>query len=64
MDKLELTGGCWFEDYGCGDITLCYIEHATDHWCSDSETTVYIDKETAGKIIVWLQNKFNLKPNQ
>ena len=60
-NKLELTGSCWFEDYGYGDICLCYIEHATDHWNSDSETTVDIDKEKAEKIIGWLQDKFNVR---
>ena len=58
-DKLELTPDCWLEDLGWGDINLCYTEHATDHWNSDSETTVDVDRDTAEKIIAWLQSKFN-----
>jgi hypothetical protein len=62
-DKLEISPYCWIEDYGFGNISLCYIEHATDHWCSNSETGVDLDKEDAEKIIAWLQLKFNFKPN-
>ena len=58
-DKLELTSRCWLEDIGWGDINLCYIERAADHWNSDSETTVDVDRDTAEKIIAWLQSKFN-----
>ena len=60
-DKLELTRRCWLEDLGWGDINLCYIEHATDYWNSDTETNIDIDKETAKTIISWLQDKFNLE---
>ncbi len=62
-DTLELTGVCWFEDIGFGDINLCYIEHACDHYSSDIETTIELDKAAAENIIGWLQDKFNLKPN-
>jgi hypothetical protein len=62
-DKLKISPSCWLEDYGYGSISLCYIEHATDHWSSNSETDVDLDKEAAERIIDWLQSKFNIKSN-
>ena len=61
VDVLNVSKTCWFEDHGHGDISLCYIERATDHWSSDSETGVDIDKVNAKRIIGWLQAKFNLE---
>lgn len=58
--KLEISYGCWLEE-SWGDVSLCYVERATDHWTTDSETTIDLDKEKARKIINWLQKKFNLE---
>lgn len=42
------------------DITLDYLEHATDHMSSDTETSVDIDKESALEIISFLRESFNI----
>jgi len=42
------------------DITLDYIERSSDHWYSDNETNLDIDKEKAIEIIKFLQDAFAL----
>lgn len=60
---LELSRTCRFEVAECEEaenyLTLEYIEHSQDHWHSNEETSVPIDKETAAKIIEFLQKAFD-----
>jgi hypothetical protein len=43
-------------------VSLEYVEHSTDHWHSDSETSVDIYENDARQIIAFLQAAFpNLK---
>lgn len=59
-EKVEVAHGCWFEYLEHMGVSLMYIEHATDHWSSDSETEVDIDKAKAEEIINFLQRRFNI----
>ena len=40
------------------DVSFEYIEHACDHWSSNVETTVSIDKDKAMEIIAFLSSAF------
>ena len=42
-------------------ITLDYIEHSSDHYHSDNETSLDIDKEKAIEIIKFLQDAFTIE---
>ena len=57
-DKLELGGSCHLEatrwDSFPTQVSIEYVEHATDHWNSDSTTSVDIDADMARKIIAFL----------
>lgn len=63
---LEINGkSCHLEywkwdDYPT-DVNLEYIEHASDHWSSDSHTSVKIDLEMAKNIIAFLKDAFEIK---
>lgn len=58
--KLEISGGCHlevtkYEGIGVIDVCLEYVEHSTDHWNSDSTTSISIDADMARKIIDFLR---------
>jgi hypothetical protein len=62
---LELSGSCVIEltEYDGGfepTLTLDYTEHSSDHWHSDNETSIDIDKEMAISIIAILQKAYKL----
>jgi hypothetical protein len=38
-------------DNGVTEATLDYVEHACDHWSSDTNTTIYIEKDKAIEIV-------------
>ena len=40
---------------GAKDLALDYTEHATNHWGSDTETSIALDKHKAQEIIALLQ---------
>ena len=42
------------------DLAIEYIEHSTDHWHRDSETSIPIDKGKAIEIICFLQRHFGV----
>jgi len=59
-DKLELGGSCHLAAtrYDNGpwlpDVSLEYVEHACDHYSSDTNTSITIDADMARKIIAFL----------
>lgn len=64
-EKIEISPTCSFvkTSYGEGvddDISLEYVEHSTDHYYSDRDTSIDIDKQKAVEIIKFLSECFNL----
>lgn len=61
-EKIEIGGTLALEIYkwGHGDPTVefTYTEHSSDHWHSDRETEVSIDKATAERIVAALRKHF------
>jgi len=45
---------------GSMDVYLDYIEHSADHWHSDTETSLDIDKDKAVEIINFLKDAFSI----
>ena len=63
VDTLKLSGSCEFtlttyEGTEHRDLCLEYTEHSTDHWHSDSETSIDLDVEKAADIIAFLKKAF------
>lgn len=63
--KLELSSSCRFETttyegINVTDVTLEYVEHSTDHWNSDSTTSISIGPDMARKIIEFLREAHGL----
>lgn len=62
--KLELDHRCHFEvtryEYESipPDVSLEYVERSSDHWHSDSTTSINLTEEDAGKIIAFLVAAF------
>ena len=42
------------------DISLDYTEHASDHWSSDTETSLDINEQKAREIITFLKEAFGI----
>jgi hypothetical protein len=59
-DTLKLTKSCWLEHTHGYGIELCYVEHSSDHWHSNMDTEIDIDRERAMEIIQWLAEKIGL----
>ena len=67
--KLSISGGFELEliTYGGDWPSLCqfnYIESATDHWSSNSETSVELTKEKAQDIIDLLNEFITKEPTK
>ena len=64
IEKVEITTNCRIEvmtyESFPTTVAICYTEHSTDHWCSDSETEADITKDKAVEIITLLKQAFNL----
>jgi hypothetical protein len=63
--RVELSKSCEVVlteyDGGFGStLTLDYIEHSSDYWHAEDETSVDIDKEMAIAIIAILQKAYEL----
>ena len=63
MTQVEIGASCHLTktEYGENvrpDITLDYIEHSSDHYHSDNETSLDIDKEKAIEMIKFLKDAF------
>jgi len=60
--KVEIGGTLFFEAvvYEHGARTACFefIEHATDYWQSDSETSIDVSRETAEELVAALREHF------
>ena len=64
--QVEISGTCHLTKTEYGEnvkpnITLDYIEHSSDHYHSDNETNLDIDKEKAIEIIKFLQEAFTIE---
>jgi hypothetical protein len=62
-EKLQITYSCAFtlttyEGTGHKDVCLEYTEHSTDHWHSDSETSIDLDADKAREIVAFLHKAF------
>lgn len=62
-ETINLSGSCKFtlttyENIDHKDVYLEYTEHSTDHWHSDTETSIDLDAENAKDIIAFLQKAF------
>lgn len=60
---LQLTHSCKLEHVAYGDnaytsTCLEYVEHSSDHWHSDTVTTIELTEEQAGEIIRFLKKAF------
>lgn len=61
--RFNINKNCWFEvqDWGGSkDVYLTYIEHSPDHWYSDYETDVIIERDDAINIIEFLRKEFDI----
>jgi hypothetical protein len=63
--RLDIGYSCWLEytdwkgtDWSETDVSLMYIEHASDSWYSDSETEKFIDESKAKEIVEFLRGRF------
>lgn len=41
-------------------VCLEYTEHSADHWHSDTETSIDIDKEKAIELVQFLKKHYNI----
>ena len=62
--KITLSSSCEIVlntyDNNVTEATLDYIEHACDHWSSDSNTSIYIEKDKAIEIVNALKLHFGI----
>jgi hypothetical protein len=63
IETLKLSGSCEFtlttyEGIEHKDVCLEYTEHSSDHWHSDTETSIDLDAEKAADIIAFLHKAF------
>ena len=57
--KIKFEFETWVTSAPCAEFT--YKNYATDHWCSDYDVYVDIDRETAKKLISVLQSYVEYK---
>ena len=60
--QIELSGSCRFtlttyKDVRI-DVCLDYTEHSSDHWYSDSETSIPLDADKAREIVAFMHKAF------
>ena len=64
IETLEIFGDCRLEvekhEAGGTYITLEYINRASDHWHSDEDISVDIDKTKAAEIVAFLTEHLGL----
>jgi hypothetical protein len=59
-DDVKLVFDYW--PYGdVHEVTLEYVEHATDYWSQDQDTSVYLDKDKAIEIVNFLKEVYELQ---
>ena len=64
--RIALSGSCeivateWESDSIANDVSLEYIEHCSDHYHSDNETSIDISKEQPIAMIAMFQKHFNI----
>ena len=62
-ERLELSPSCRFEvtryeGINLTQVCLEYVEHSSDHWHSDSTTSLDLTEDDARKIIAFLTAAF------
>lgn len=55
---LELITETW-ESFPA-EVSFKFVEHATDHWSSNTETEITVTKEVAEKLVAELKERFNI----
>lgn len=63
--KLELSPSCSlvmnrYESINVTQVSLDYTEHSSDHWHSDTETSIELDEAKAREIVAFLTAAFGL----
>jgi hypothetical protein len=62
--KIKLSSSCELilntYDNGVHEATLDYVEHACDHWSSDTDTSINIEKDKATEIVNALKLHFGI----
>ena len=62
--KITLSSSCEIVfntyDNNVTEVTLDYVEHACDHYSSDSNTSIYIEKDKAIEIVNALKLHFGI----
>ncbi|NOU20413.1 MAG: hypothetical protein HOO93_01250 [Methyloglobulus sp.] len=63
-EKINIGNGCCLTaNYISGmqpDVAIEYTEYSTDHWHSDTETSIDIDKNKAIEIAEFLKKHFDV----
>lgn len=64
IKQCKIAGSCAFVHaiYGhdIEDVALEYVEHASDHWHSDTEVSIEINRAKAEEIVAFLTAAFKL----
>jgi len=65
VTQVRLSNTCRLERVVYGgifspEITLEYVEHSSDSWYPNNDTSLVIDKEKAIEIIKFLEESFDL----
>jgi len=58
---VQISSSCEFVAYKYSwgtDVSIDYVEHSSDHWHSDSDTSHDIDVAMAAKIIAFFEDAF------
>lgn len=60
--KLSHSCSFVFDMWNSKEYPVCleYTEHSADHWHSDTETSIDIDKEMAHNIVEFLKKHFEI----
>ena len=61
-EKIEISPTCYISSEGSEywkDISIQYTEHSTDHYYSDNQTEVSIDRDKARSIVRLFVEHFN-----
>ena len=61
--QFRISPDCYFEvveyDNYQNDVTLEYVEHSSDHWYSDNNTSITLHKDTIDNLLDFLSQAFD-----
>ena len=64
QEFVKLSNSCnfVFDMWNSKEYPVCleYTEHSSDHWHSDTETLIDIDKEKAVELVEFLKKHYNI----